>query len=244
MIRFSIITVTFNAERYLKEALASVASQTFEGKEHWLIDGASCDGTLRIASEFPHLKVISEKDEGLSDAMNKGASHATGEFLLYLHADDRLADPHVLARLDTFLKQHSKAAWCYGQAALIDESGLPCGTIPHVPFDKKKLHKYNIIPHPSTLVSRTLFLKVGGFDKQLHYAMDYDLWLRLSALTPAYSLPLLVSYFRHHSASLSTAHPLNVAREAYEVRNRHCHSLLDRLRSYRTWRKRIKKIEI
>ncbi|MFN3316004.1 MAG: glycosyltransferase, partial [Raineya sp.] len=83
--RISIITPTFNAEQTIKRCLESVANQNYPSIEHWIVDGLSQDGTLEIVKEYAqkysHVKYISEKDEGIYDAMNKGIDLATGDFL-------------------------------------------------------------------------------------------------------------------------------------------------------------------
>lgn len=240
--RFSIVTITFNAEKYLRETLKSVAVQKFTDFEHLIWDGGSTDSTLEIAKDFPHVKIFQGKDEGISDAMNKGVSFAIGEYVLHLHADDLLAHENVLSFVDHAFKAHSDAQWLYGKADLINERGEKRGTIPFTDFSYKRLKKYNIIAHPSTFISRELFLKAGGFKKELKYCMDYDLWLRLGRDFPPFAFPTTLSCFRTHNGSTSTANPLKVALEAYHVRNCYAQSLWDRYRSYRTWKKREKKI--
>ena len=92
--KISIITPTYNAARVIAACLESVAQQGYPHLEHWIIDGLSKDNTLSIvqdyAQRYPHIKYISEKDQGIYDAMNKGIDLAAGDFLLFLGADDVL----------------------------------------------------------------------------------------------------------------------------------------------------------
>ena len=88
--RISIITVTYNAEATIERTLESVAQQTYPDVEHLIIDGASKDRTLEIANRYPHAIVYSEPDHGLYDAMNKGLKRATGDYLCFLNAGDKL----------------------------------------------------------------------------------------------------------------------------------------------------------
>lgn len=240
MPRFSILTVTLNAAKYLEETLASVATQTFTDIEHIVFDGGSNDNTLEIAASFPHVKIIQGSDRGLSDAMNQAAAAASGDYLLHLHADDRLAHSAALSFVDTALRQHPTFQWLYGQVEVIDKKSSLVKVLPFCPYSRKRLLKYNIISHPATFISKDLFSKVGGFDLSLNYAMDYDLWLRLSALCPPFALPAVLSSFREHKGSLSTSLPLKVADEAYLVRSRYLSCLWDRFKSYRTWKRRVK----
>ena len=236
--RFSIITATFNAEEFLEKTLASVASQECQSIEHIIWDGGSSDSTLAIASNYD-VKVYEGKDRGIADAMNKGAAFASGDILLHLHADDFLAHPKVLSFVDTAFKQHPELLWLYGQAYTIDEKGEVLRESRYRPFSHKKLRRYNTITHPATFIKRTLFEEEGGFNADLKYCMDYELWLRLAKKAEPLALPAILSCFREHGDSLSTSQPLGVADEAYQVRNRYVQNLWERYRSFRTWRKRI-----
>jgi len=236
--RFTVITITFNAEKYLAFTLRSVAEQVGVEYEHLIWDGGSTDGTLKIAYSFPRVQVIKGKDNGIADAMNLSAAHAKGEFLLYLHADDLLAHQSVLQMMDRTLRLHPYVKWLYGKAHIIDENEVILRTTPYEPFSYKRLRKYNYITHPATIVARSLFKKVGGFHTDLRYCMDYDLWLRLAKLHIPFSLATPLACFREHKNSLSTKEPLGVANEAYLVRNRYVTSLYERYRSYCTWKKR------
>lgn len=109
MISFSIITVTWQAEAVLQRTLDSVLSQDYPQVEHIIIDGASTDSTLSMANEYRErnrnkdnehvIKIISEPDRGLYDAMNKGLKLATGDYLLFLNAGDSFADANTLTRV-------------------------------------------------------------------------------------------------------------------------------------------------
>jgi glycosyltransferase involved in cell wall biosynthesis len=239
-VRFSVITVTFNAEKYLAQTLQSVAAQEGVEFEHLVWDGGSCDRTLEIARRFPHVKLIEGRDQGIADAMNLSAAYAQGEFLLHLHADDLLTHPRALLMVKRVLDLHPDVNWLYGTAHIIDQEGRRLRTTPYEPFSEKRLRKYNFITHPATIVSSALFKKMGGFKVALRYCMDYDLWLRLTRHSTPLALATPLACFREHHNSLSTREPLQVADEAYRVRNSHLSSLYERFRSYRTWKKRRK----
>lgn len=236
--RFSLITVALNAEKTLEETLASAMQQDFNDFEHILWDGGSKDQTLAIAAKFPHVKVIQGSDKGIADAMNKATSHAKGDFILHLHADDLLAHPQVLSMAEATLRLHPHLEWFYGMVSIIDEKSQKVRTTDYVPFSVKKLRRYNIIPHPATFIKRSLFTSSGGFDPTLRYCMDYDLWIRLAALSTPFALPTLFTYFREHPNSLSTRETLGVADEAHQVRLKHTRNPLAIWRSYRTWKRR------
>ncbi len=97
--KFTLITVTYNAEATIERTLQSVAQQTHPHVEHLVIDGASTDRTVEIARRYPHVTVMSEPDHGLYDAMNKGLRLATGDYLCFLNAGDTLHSKDTLAHI-------------------------------------------------------------------------------------------------------------------------------------------------
>jgi glycosyltransferase involved in cell wall biosynthesis len=118
---FSIVTPALNCARYLPRNLASVRSQGLPAGEieHWVIDGGSKDGTVEFLEKQPDLKFISEKDRGLSDAVNKGLARATGEWIIWLNADDELA-PGALKAFKEALKQNPDIRlFCGSQKVLV-----------------------------------------------------------------------------------------------------------------------------
>jgi glycosyltransferase involved in cell wall biosynthesis len=240
--RFSIVTITKNAEKYLEQTLLSVSGQTFPDYEHIVWDGGSVDRTIDIIKRFPHVRLFSGQDDGISDAMNRGARFAGGEYIIHLHADDCLAHGLVLAELDQLLSQRGNPPWVYGQADIIDHEGSYQRTSQLAPFDARRLRRYNIISHPATVLSRKLFVDAGGFRTDLKYCMDYELWLRLARTHVAIAMPVVVAKFRGHQGSLSTRETKGVADEAYRVRNEYVKNLWERFQSYRTWKRRCRKL--
>lgn len=103
-LRISVITPSFNTGAALEAAILSVLAQDYPHFEHWIIDGGSTDGTLDILRRYPHLKWVSEPDRGQSDAMNKGFALSTGDLVVYLNADDLLAEGAFSAVMPHFQK--------------------------------------------------------------------------------------------------------------------------------------------
>ena len=124
-ISFSIITVTKNAAPRIALSIHSVQEQSFANYEHWIIDGLSCDDTLKEIKKLKHpkLQYVSEKDNGIYDAMNKGAHLAKGEYLLFLNAGDHLYDRNVLKNI--FESLHSKIIIKKKDKRSSIKSGLP-----------------------------------------------------------------------------------------------------------------------
>lgn len=213
----SVITVCRNAEETIEDTLRSVAEQqNVDGLvEHIVVDGASQDGTLAIVKQFPAIRWISEPDEGISDAFNKGWRMAKGEYVLYLNADDYLYDPLVLADVVNFINKNQHPEWIVGDV-LVSENGEirvpPRGYAPSC----WSLMFRNRICHQSVFLKRQAFQKVGDFDTHFKLTMDYDLWQRLCS--NGYKLtyfPRIISIYSKEG--LSSGEPPTFLREHREV---------------------------
>lgn len=134
MIKFTIITCTYNAETVLERTLESVREQTYPHIEHLIIDGNSKDGTMTMVDDYiteceeshsQHIvKAISERDNGLYDAMNKGIKMATGDYLIFLNAGDKLREPGTLEAVVASLDEPKEAVGViYGDTDIVDDEG-------------------------------------------------------------------------------------------------------------------------
>jgi GT2 family glycosyltransferase len=130
------------------------------------------------------------------------------------------------------------AAWATGGILEIDALGGQLREIPPRRFSRRRLLRNNIILHPATFVRRDSFESVGGFDVELKYAMDYDLWLRLARLGDPIIIDQNLACFRVHAGSLSSTNRLAVLKEEYQVRSRYLNHPLSRLMHacYHRWR--------
>jgi glycosyltransferase involved in cell wall biosynthesis len=172
--KVSVVTVSFNDLGGLKQTVASVEAQTNKNYEHVVVDGGSTDGTKQwLEKAEPSTRWLSESDDGIADAMNKGVEQARGEWLLFLHAQDTFVDDSALEtairRLDT-----DKDIVCF-DVEVVEDHGSRI-------YAAKGLGRYTNfktpIPHQGAFTRRSLFNEVGPFDTSLHIAMDYDFFLR------------------------------------------------------------------
>ncbi len=166
----TLITVTYNAEKILAETLQSAANQTFKGFEHWVIDGGSQDGTVDIVKKFPHVKFISEKDQGIYDAMNKGIERAEGAFVYFLNAGDCLFNSTILSLIDGHI-QTGKYDMIYGDVFFKNHpSGVDFVQGRKVEF---KDYYFSIaLCHQAAFIKRELFNKLGLY--KLNYKILAD----------------------------------------------------------------------
>lgn len=186
----SIISATKNADRFLKQSIESVYTQTYPNIEYIVIDGGSTDGTIKILKLFDKrlktndkrskikLKWVSEKDRGIADAFNKGVGMAHGDFIYFLGADDVLKTPDVIGKMMEGVDP--------------DKDMIVCGRIERIKQGKKYesvyasslrffplmlLYKMGL-PHQGMFMNKKFFETYGLFDITLKYAMDYELLLR------------------------------------------------------------------
>ncbi len=219
--KISIITCTFNSQRFLQDTIDSVISQTYTDYEHVFIDGYSTDNTLQIIknyqSKFPDkVFLYQQKPEGITAAMNYGVMRAKGDIICHLHSDDLFCGPNTLKTVsDFFAKQ--KVDWCYGDIEIINPDGSVYNREIPPRFSYKKLLARNFIPHPATFIKRTFFNSLGGFGN-FEYAMDYDLWLRAAKMSEPKKIDSFLTKFRRHSGGKSNRWVIPTLREDYQIR--------------------------
>ena len=177
--KVSIITVALNAVRSIADTLSSVASQSYRDIEHIVIDGGSTDGTQEVVKQFPHVvKFISEKDEGLYFAMNKGLSFATGDVVVMLNADDEYFNHEVISKVVKNFEIHN-ADSVYGDLIYVHPTQKKIvRTWKAGHFNRNKFYQGWMVPHPTFFVKRECYQKWGYFNTSLKYAADYELMLR------------------------------------------------------------------
>ncbi|MEM9983927.1 MAG: glycosyltransferase family 2 protein [Bacteroidota bacterium] len=179
--KISIITVTYNAARYLRTCVESVLDQNYPDLEYIVIDGASTDGTQEIlaayADRIDHF--ISEPDQGLYHAMNKGIAMATGEVIGLLNADDFYAYPEVISEvMGRFADPGVQTV--FGDLIYVDEEDIKkvVRYFPGKGFHHGQMKRGLMPPHPTFFVRQELYNRCGGFDTQFDICADFDLMVR------------------------------------------------------------------
>ncbi len=201
MLPVTIVTPSYNQAPFLEATIRSVLEQDYPDIEYLVIDGGSTDGTLDILRRYQRrLTWISERDAGQSDALNKGFRRAKGQIVAWLNSDDVYL-PGAVRRAVEFLEQHPAAAMVYGEADCIDESGKLLGSYFSRHFDLAELALSCFVCQPTVFLRRTAVGDVGWLDPSLHYAMDYDLWIRLAQKYPVAYLPEKLACYRAHAAA-------------------------------------------
>ena len=175
--KFSIITVTFNSERHIKDLLLSLSSQTYKNFEHIIIDNKSNDETLFLAKKYgvKYLIICSEEDKGIYFAMNKGLTHASGKFILFLNSDDWLYDKNSLYKIYKSIKINTEIIFAN---ILIVNKSYPYKIYRKWDNSSINFTEGNHTPHPAFFASKKLFKMFGNFDTRFKIAADYDLMYR------------------------------------------------------------------
>ena len=178
---FAIITATYNAGPTLGRTLDSIDSQTFTDYEHIIVDGASRDNTLEIAGAHPspHRRVVSEPDNGIYDAMNKGLALATGDAVGFLGSGDTFSDDSALQAIAGELERTGADA-VYGDLVFVHphNPSKVCRTWHGSPYRPGIFNSGWQPAHPTFYARRECFARFGGFDTSLDVSADFDLMLR------------------------------------------------------------------
>jgi glycosyltransferase involved in cell wall biosynthesis len=204
----SIITVVFNGVAYLETAIKSVLYQDYPNIEYLVIDGHSNDGTLNLIKDYNDSidYWVTEPDEGIYDAMNKGIRLANGDVIGFLNSDDVL-HPGVISRIVACMGENPSEKYTCGSIDLIDLDGAIFGrSAPFAPC-KRAVRRYIEMPcpHLSVYVGRKVYQEVGLFDTTFKLRADYDLLLRfLEHGAECVELPFSIGGFRSSGRSASS----------------------------------------
>lgn len=178
-IKVSVVTVSYNSSKTIKRTIESVLHQSYENLEYIIVDGASKDGTMTIIGEYVTkygIKVLSEPDDGLYDAMNKATDLATGDYILFMNSGDIFADDDVIADMEEVLEE--KHDLVYGNVIRIK----PKGNVIEKYYGKHKIMSLllqgKMMCHQS-IFTRTDIMRQYGFNLEYSITADYDFIMRL-----------------------------------------------------------------
>jgi len=183
--KVSVITVCYNSEKYIRSAVESVLNQSYKDIEYIVIDGKSKDSTMNIVKSYEALfegrmKWISESDNGIYDAMNKGISFSTGDLIAILNSDDVYYDNDVIKDVVSQIQQ-SDTDTLYGNIEFVkpDNVDVVIRKWTSSPFLAGSFRKGWHLPHPSFFVKKKLYEQYGTFDTSFEVSADFELMLRL-----------------------------------------------------------------
>lgn len=218
--KVSIITPSYNQGRFIEDTILSILNQNYPNLEHIVIDGGSSDNTIEILQRYTHIKWISERDRGQSDAFNKGLKLAGGEIIGWLNSDDLYADSAIQKVVQAFHDDPSVDV-VYGNCYYVDENNEVIRKYISGSFDLKRLLTcgYCYIPPMSTFIKKEVFKKLDyPLDENLHFCMDHDLFIRIANAGFRFKyIPEYLSSFRRSSLNKTTIGIKKMRRESYSL---------------------------
>lgn len=216
--KISIVTVSYNQGQFIEDNILSVINQNYPNLEHIIIDAGSTDGTLELLKKYDkHLNWVSEPDNGQSDGLNKGFKKATGEIIGWFNSDDRVA-PGALHKVARFFMDNPDEIAVVGDINLINENGDLLRRVISEPYEyNNMINKKRGVTQPSTFLKKMIFGKIGYLNESLHYAMDFDLFLRVSSIRTVPYLKYSLADFRLQPAAKSTNGLINFRKEHIKI---------------------------
>ena len=225
LLTISVVTPCLNSENTIRETIESVRTQDYPAVEHVVMDGGSTDGTLKILSEYPHLRLFSEKDEGHYHAMNLGIERATGDVIGILNADDCYR-PGALSAIADTLTRNPDWQGLFGDFVFIDGDGNELYRRQEALFDYNTMrYAFGYICHPALFVKTGVYQKYGAYRyKSFKNLCDYDFILRIAkAGCKIGTLHRFIVDFRYHDfgQSLDKRVIRNFDKELWEIKKQH-----------------------
>ena len=220
----SIITVSYNSSKTIRESIESVNNLDYQNLEHVFIDGKSSDNTLEIINEFSTRKktVICEKDKGIYDAFNKGVNNTKGDIVGFLHSDDTFAANDILDQVISVFSKYQDVDGVYGDLMYVDK----LNTNKVIRYWKSKVFNQNLLKkgwmpaHPTLFLKKEIYDKHGSFDLNHKVSADYDFMVRIlkdSELNFKY-LPQVVTKMKvGGNSNRSLRNIIKKSREDFEI---------------------------
>ena len=234
-LKFSIVTPSYNQGLYIERNIFSVLKQNYNDFEHIIFDGGSSDDTIEILKKYPHLIWVSERDSGQSHAVNKGIKMATGDIICWINSDDELED-NALHIADDFFQSNPHEFALTGSEININRKNNFLSESPSRKYFHYGLLNINKdINQPSTFFKKEVFIRYGFLREDLHYAMDYEFFLRVTKYMdiPNISYPLAKS--RRHDATKTSSNIRMMLKEQKKVRKEYKGELFCRAAMILIW---------
>ena len=213
--------MTFNDALVLSDCIKSVINQSHGSIEHIIVDGGSNDGTMDILNKYQNnlSKIISEPDNGIYHAMNKGIKYASGEVVGFLNSDDFYFDNDVLSKVFQTFKSNPSINACYSDLVYVDKltASKTIRYFKSKEFTPGLFSKGWCPPHPTFFVRKSVFKKYGDFDLNLKIASDVDLMMRFLEIHKVKSLYIPEIWVKMRLGGTTNKNLNNILRQNLEV---------------------------
>jgi len=204
LFKISIVTPSLNQGKYIEDCIQSVLNQNYPNFEHIIIDGGSNDGTIDILKKYPHLKWISEPDEGQSDAINKGFKLANGDIIAWLNSDDVYCR-NVFSKINNYFTNNKKSMWVCGNVLFTDRN-LNIYSRKKPFYSKFLLHfASSSVYQPNNFFRIKILDEIGYLKNNFHAIMDREWFSRISNKYEPHLINLDIAKFRWHDTNKSVS---------------------------------------
>lgn len=213
-LKISVVTVCYNMAQYIETTIKSVLLQGYPNLEYIIIDGGSTDGTQQIIEKYKGKLAyyVSEPDNGMYDAINKGFSKATGDIIAWINADD-VYMPWTLQTVNDVFTKYPETLWLGGKYAFLNENGTLAQIFPKTSIRSSKdicngwcrEGVLGPLQQESMFWRKELYTESGGLDTSYRYAGDFELWMRFAKHANLTKIDLPLAAFRKRKTSLSKA---------------------------------------
>lgn len=217
--KITVVTPSYNQGAYLEQTILSVLGQDYPNLEYFVVDGGSTDESVEVIKRYESRLAwwVSEKDRGQSHAINKGFARATGDIVCWLNSDDFYL-PGVLTKVAQFLAADD---FIYGDCLSFSQTGRRCLINRPPAHDPALLGLTDYIVQPSSFWRRSLWEKTGSLNEDVHYAFDWEWYLRAQKLGTFRKCDVIFSAYRFHEAHKSSSGGIKRAQEIASVARTH-----------------------